>query len=103
MAKVDLKVDDSGALSYQRTKLIDALKAELEKREKERQEAKEKAAAKNKEARDRIVAALDNPQFLVWAVSQFEYQGFDPTSADFASEVAKAWQDTNGEDLPEDR
>lgn len=97
---VDVHVEDGGtSLTYKRTTLVASLQAELDKRKADREEKKAKLAAKNKEAHDRIVEGLGNPQFLVWVVQRLTSGGFDATDDGFVKKVADMWPQSNGEEL----
>lgn len=102
MTDIDLHVSGAGdTLTFAKDNLVTRLKEHLAAKQAERQAAKEKAAARNKEAHDRIVAALDNPSFLVWLVSRIKSNNpdWDPASDTFTTKIAETWPDTDGDDL----
>lgn len=92
---------DENALVYTKEKLVQVLRDRLAAREADRQAKKEKAQAKHQEVRDRIVAALDNPQFVVWVTGRIKSAGFDPSGEGFVQKVVDTWPDTNGADVGE--
>src|SRR4051812_31225293 len=105
MTEIDLHVSGAGnTLTFAKDNLVARLKQHLEAKQAERQAAKEKAAARNKEAHDRIVAALDNPQFLIWIMSQMRgyNRDFDAASDSFTSHVAETWPESNGDALADE-
>jgi len=105
MAEIDLHIEGGDTLEYNRTDVVARLRERLAANIAKRQAEKDKLAEKNKESYDRIVAALDNPNFLIWLVATIKGRaaGFDPTSDTFGPKVAETWPDTDGDDLPEER